>query len=57
MEALGFAQYKPPEENSGGLKAYLVWSDATVILTRSADGVVLIAYDPASLSFECLAYR
>lgn len=57
MEALGFAQYKPPEENSGGLKAYLVWLDATVILTRSADGVVLIAYDPASLSFERLAYR
>lgn len=57
LEAVGFARYRPPEERSDGWKAYLVWSDAPVILTWSADGVMLIACDPADLSFERMAYH
>lgn len=58
LEALGFAQYKPPEGSAAdGWKVYLVWTDAPVILTWSVDGAVLIACDPAALSFERMAYR
>ena len=58
LTAIGFAQYKPPEGSAAdGWKVYLVWADAPVILTWSADGAVLIACDPAELSFERLAYH
>ena len=58
LTAIGFVQYKPPEGSAAdGWKVYLVWADAPVILTWSADGAVLIACDPAELSFERRAYH
>ena len=58
LTAIGFAQYKPPEGSAAdGWRAYLVWMDAPVILTWGVDGAVLIACDPAALSFERVAYH